>query len=152
MKDIRGKDYPMKQHEGQVCLIMNVASACGYTADGYNTANALYDKYNNRGFTVLAFPCNQFGSQESGTNAEIENFACGIKKSKFPIMDKVEVNGANAHGLWEAMKTTKPGILGTTSIKWNFTKFLVGRDGMTMFRYGPGDKLADIEKDLLTIL
>eukprot|EP00760_Papus_ankaliazontas_P013350 PhM_4_TR156/c0_g1_i3/m.61434/K00432/gpx; glutathione peroxidase len=151
VKDLRGREYPMRQHEGQVLLIMNVASQCGYTASGYDTANALFDRYKDKKFNVLAFPCNQFGGQEPGSNEQIAEF-CSMKKAAFPIMDKVEVNGKGADPLWDYMKHAAPGILGTTSIKWNFTKFLVDRNGQVRFRYAPGDKTEIIEKDLLTLI
>jgi glutathione peroxidase len=152
VKDIKGKDYPLSQHKGQVLMIMNVASKCGYTDKGYDTANTLFEKYHERGFNILAFPCNQFLSQEPGDNASIEEFACSLKKAQFPIMDKIDVNGKNVEPLWKMMKDSLHGFLGTTAVKWNFTKFLIDRDGVPRFRYGPGDSTEKIEKDLLTLL
>ena len=150
--DTKKQPYDLKQHKGKPLLIMNVASKCGFTNGGYTTAQALYSKYKSQGFTVLAFPCNQFGGQEPGTEAEIQQFACQRFNAEFPIMAKVDVNGDHAHPLWVYLKKTVPGILGTESIKWNFTSFLVNGDGVPIERYSPGAKEAEVEKKLLPLL
>ena len=152
VNDNRGNTYALEQHRGEVLLIMNIASKCGYTTSGYNTANILYQKYKNQKFKVLAFPCNQFGSQEPGSNSQIQDFACNVQKAEFPILSKINVNGGDADPLWLMLQKEIPGILGTTSIKWNFTKFLCDREGFPRFRYSPGDGEEKIEKDLVSLL
>lgn len=150
--DAKKQPYDLKQHKGKPLLIYNVASKCGYTEGGYTTAQALYSKYKSQGFTVLAFPCNQFAGQEPGTESEIQQFACQRFNAEFPIMAKVDVNGDHAHPLWAYLKKTVPGILGTESIKWNFTSFLVDGNGVPIERYSPGAKEAEVEKKLLPLL
>jgi len=152
---VNGKNkqpYDMQQHKGQAMIVMNTASQCGYTKSGYTTATELHKKYKDQGFTVLGFPCNQFGKQEPGDAEQVQEFACKRFKAEFPIMDKVEVNGDNASPLWSYMKRRQPGILGTESIKWNFTMFLIDRDGKPVERYGPGASTEDIEKKLIPLL
>ncbi|KAH8612660.1 putative Glutathione peroxidase [Trypanosoma vivax] len=144
--------YDLSQHKGHPLLIYNVASRCGYTKGGYETATALYDKYRGRGFTVLAFPCNQFGGQEPGTDQEVKEFACTKFKAEFPIMAKIDVNGDKAHPLYVFLKEALPGILGTTAIKWNFTSFLVDGNGVPVARFSPGASQEEIEKKLLPLL
>lgn len=144
--------YDLKQHKGHPLLIYNVASKCGYTDGGYKTSQALYAKYKEQGFTVLAFPCNQFGSQEPGTEAEIQDFVCKKFSVEYPLMAKVEVNGSNAHPLWEYLKGAAPGILGTTDVKWNFTSFLIDKDGKPVYRFSPGAKQEEIERRLLPLM
>ncbi|CUF18931.1 glutathione S-transferase, putative [Bodo saltans] len=146
------KPYDLKQHKGKPLVIYNVASKCGYTDGGYKTAQELYSKYKDQGFTVLAFPCNQFASQEPGTEEEIKEFACKKFSAEFPIMAKVDVNGDKASPLYEYLKTKVPGILGTTSVKWNFTSFLVDENGVAIERYSPGAKAEEIEKKLVPLL
>ena len=152
VKGPKGAPYDLKQHEGKPILCMNVASKCGFTKSGYEAATELFDKYKEQGFTVLAFPCNQFGSQEPGTEDEIKEFACTKFKADFPIMSKCDVNGDKAEPLWEYMKKEQTGILGTTSVKWNFTSFLCDANGKPIKRYSPGAKASEIEKDLAPIL
>lgn len=152
VKGANGIPYDLEQHRGKPILCMNVASKCTFTKTGYEAATELYNKYKDRGFTVLAFPCNQFNSQEPGTDAEIKEFACTKFKADFPIMSKCDVNGAAAEPLWEFMKKEQPGILGTTSVKWNFTSFLCNASGKPVKRFSPGTKASEIEKDLLPIL
>ena len=151
---VNNKKQPvdMDQYKGQALLIMNVASQCGYTQKGYSAATELYNRYKDKGFNVLGFPCNQFGGQEPGSNEDIEQFACTRFKAEFPLMDKVDVNGDKANPLWDFMKKEQTGILGTTSVKWNFTSFLVGPDGKVVKRYSPGTSAGDIEKDLKMVL
>src|SRR5215203_4161463 len=145
---IDGKPQRMDVYRGKTLLIVNVASQCGFTPQ-YAGLQALYDKFRARGFVVLGFPCNQFGSQEPGGEAEIEEFCARNYGVTFPIYQKIEVNGVNAHPLYQYLKSKKPGILGTEAIKWNFTKFLLGTDGTVWKRYAPRDKPEAIKADLV---
>ncbi|RNF26107.1 trypanothione/tryparedoxin dependent peroxidase 2 [Trypanosoma conorhini] len=147
-----GKPYDLAQHKGHPLLIYNVASKCGYTKGGYETATTLYNKYKGQGLTVLAFPCNQFAGQEPGTAQEVKEFACTRFKAEFPIMAKIDVNGGNAHPLYEFLKETKPGIFGSKAIKWNFTSFLIDKNGVPVVRFSPGASVEQIEKELLPLL
>ena len=132
---------------GKALLVVNVASKCGFTPQ-YEGLEALHRRFAPRGFAVLGFPCDQFGHQEPGDEAEIKNF-CTLKYDvSFPMFAKVEVNGANAHPLFAALKAAAPGLLGTQAIKWNFTKFLVGRDGEPIRRYAPTDAPASLAGDV----
>ena len=131
--------------------MVNVASHCGMTPQ-YTGLEALYRKYKDRGFTVLGFPCNQFGAQEPGTEAEIQAFCSTNYDVTFPMFAKIDVNGADAHPLYAYLKGEKPGLLGTEAIKWNFTKFLVGRDGKVVRRYAPTDKPEDLDSAVAAAL
>lgn len=147
----KGEKQTLSQYQGQVLLIVNTASACGFTPQ-YAGLEKLHKEFSEKGFQVLAFPCNQFGEQEKGDNSEIANF-CDLQFNiTFPLFDKIDVNGERAHPLFELLKTQAPGILGTKKIKWNFTKFLVGKDGNVIKRYAPTTKpeaiVNDIEKAL----
>ena len=134
VKDIDGKDTSLKAYKGKVLLIVNVASKCGLTPQ-YNGLEALHEKYKDKGFTVLGFPCNQFGGQEPGTNEEIKQF-CSTKYSvTFPLFDKIDVNGSNRHPLYIALAGKDSPYPG--DIKWNFGKFLIGRDGKIIKRFEP---------------
>ncbi len=133
---IDGVERSLEVWRGQVLLIVNTASACGFTPQ-YAGLQALYHTYRDQGFTVLAFPCNQFGAQEPGSAAEIAAFCHSQYGVEFPIFEKIDVNGANTHALWRWLKDEASGVLGTETIKWNFTKFLVGRDGQVIRRYAP---------------
>ncbi len=144
---IDGTPQKMDTYRNKTLLIVNVASQCGFTPQ-YQGLQALYDKFKDRGFEVLGFPCNQFGQQEPHGEAEIEQFCTGNFGVTFPMFAKIDVNGANAHPLYQYLKSEKPGILGTEGIKWNFTKFLVGSDGAVLKRYAPSDKPEVIETDL----
>jgi glutathione peroxidase len=144
---IGGKQRKMDVYRGKTLLIVNVASQCGFTPQ-YEGLQALYDKFKDRGFVVLGFPCNQFGHQEPNAEAEIEQFCTRNYGVTFPMFEKIDVNGVNAHPLYRYLKSEKPGILGTEAIKWNFTKFLVGSDGTVLKRYAPSDKPEVIEADL----
>jgi glutathione peroxidase len=150
-RTLQGVDKPLTDYRGKVLLIVNVASRCGFTPQ-YTGLEALYRKYHERGFEVLGFPCNQFGSQEPGTEAEIGQFCSTTYDVSFPLFAKVDVNGDNAHPLYRHLKGEKPGVLGTEAIKWNFTKFLVDRKGRVVKRYAPNDTpeslAGDIEKAL----
>eukprot|EP00658_Telonema_sp_P-2_P055263 TRINITY_DN4393_c0_g1_i13.p1 TRINITY_DN4393_c0_g1~~TRINITY_DN4393_c0_g1_i13.p1 ORF type:complete len:208 (-),score=101.00 TRINITY_DN4393_c0_g1_i13:102-725(-) len=153
--DNKKQPYDLKQHAGKAVYFMNVASKCGYTKSGYEAATELFDKYGkgeNAKFTVIAFPCNQFGSQEPGTEEEIKEFACSKFKADFPIMAKVDVNGDKEAPIFNYLKHKQTGILGTTSIKWNFTGFLTDTNGIPINRYSPGAKASEIEKDLLKVI
>jgi glutathione peroxidase len=150
-KDITGKETPLSQYDGKVLLIVNVASQCGFTPQ-YAGLETLYEKYRDKGFTVLGFPCNQFGSQEPGTESEIKSFCETSFGVKFPLFSKIDVNGSNTHPLYEYLKSNLPGILGSEAIKWNFTKFLVDAKGQPIKRYGSADKPESIEPDIQGLL
>ena len=148
---IDGTPQKMEVYRGKTLLIVNVASQCGFTSQ-YEGLQALYEQFKDRGFVVLGFPCNQFGQQEPGGEAEIEQFCTSNFRVTFPMFAKIDVNGTHAHLLYQYLKSEKPGILGTEAIKWNFTKFLVGPDGTVLKRYAPSDKPETIEADLATKL
>jgi glutathione peroxidase len=134
IKRLNGTQENLIDYEGKVLLVVNVASNCGFTGQ-YKELQSLYELLHPEGFEILAFPCNQFGGQEPGTSDEIQNFCEKNYSVTFPIFEKIEVNGSNTHPLYEFLKSTVPGFLGTTSIKWNFTKFLVNRSGVPINRY-----------------
>jgi len=138
-------------YKGKVLLIVNVASQCGLTTSNYNELNEVYTKYKDQGLEILAFPCNQFGAQEPGDNTQIAEMACTRFKAEFPIFDKVEVNGNNATPLYKFLKSSKGGLFGE-GIKWNFTKFLVDKDGNVVERYSPTTSPLSIEKDVKKLL
>ncbi len=146
-QDIDGQPKPLSDYAGKVLLIVNVASKCGFTPQ-YTGLEQLEREYGARGFEVLAFPCDQFGHQEPGDEAEIKNFCSLTYDVTFPMFAKVDVNGAAAHPLWTWLKDEKGGFLGIDAIKWNFTKFLVGRDGKVVKRYAPTDEPKSIAKDI----
>jgi glutathione peroxidase len=146
-RGIDGAERPLQTYKGEVLLVVNVASKCGFTPQ-YTGLEELYKKYHARGFEVLGFPCNQFGSQEPGDEAQIASFCTLDYGVTFPMFAKVDVNGANAHPLYKYLKGEKPGILGTEGIKWNFTKFLVDRNGEVVKRFAPTDKPEDLGKDI----
>jgi glutathione peroxidase len=148
---IDGTAGTLAPFKGEALLIVNVASQCGYTPQ-YTGLEALYRQFRERGFSVLGFPCDQFGHQEPGTEAEIAAFCSSRFDVTFPMFKKVEVNGAGAHPLWQHLKAAKPGPLGTEAIKWNFTKFLVAPDGTVVKRYGPGDTPEAIAPDVAKLL
>ncbi len=131
-----GEQVTLADHASEVLLIVNTASKCGFTPQ-YEGLEALYRKYKDRGFAVLAFPCNQFGAQEPGDAAEIANFCSLTYDVTFPVYAKIDVNGENAAPLFEALKKAAPGVLGSKGIKWNFTKFLVDRSGRKVERFAP---------------
>jgi len=133
LKDIDGKDTSLKPYQGKVMLIVNVASKCGFTPQ-YTGLEALHQKYKDRGLVVLGFPCNQFGGQEPGTAAEIKQFCSSKYNVTFPMFDKIEVNGANRHPLYVMLAGKESPVAG--DIGWNFTKFLIGRDGKILNRFG----------------
>lgn len=135
---IDGRPYGLSALRGHVVLVVNTASACGFTPQ-FAGLQALWTAYREQGLVVLGFPCNQFGHQDPGANAQIAGFCQDTYGVDFPMMAKVEVNGADAHPLWRWLKAEAPGVLGTEVIKWNFTKFLIGRDGRVLQRFAPQD-------------
>lgn len=150
-KNIKGKTISMSQYKGKVLLIVNVASECGFTPQ-YEGLEKLYETYKEQGFEILAFPCNQFGDQEPGSSEEIQKF-CSTKFSvTFPLFQKIEVNGDNTHPLYVFLKSEATGFLGSESIKWNFTKFLIDKKGNVIERYGSITKPATIAKDIEKLL
>ncbi|HEV2568454.1 glutathione peroxidase [Sphingomonas sp.] len=146
-----GGTEPMSAHAGKVLLVVNVASKCGFTPQ-YAGLEALYRKYKDRGFEVLGFPCNQFGNQEPGDAQEIANFCSTTYDVTFPVFAKIEVNGPKVDPFFEQLKKDAPGIMGLTSIKWNFTKFLIDRNGNVVRRYAPTTRPEDIEQDIESLL
>jgi glutathione peroxidase len=151
VKTIDGQPQRLDAWRGKLLLIVNVASRCGFTPQ-YQGLEALYREYKDQGLVVLGFPCDQFGHQEPADEAEIKRFCSLNYDVTFPLFAKIEVNGAGAHPLYQYLKTAQPGLLGTEAIKWNFTKFLVGRDGAVLKRYAPNDTPASIEKDIAALL
>ncbi|WP_066653575.1 MULTISPECIES: glutathione peroxidase [Sphingomonas] len=151
VKDAGGAPVDLSAYAGQVLLIVNTASKCGFTPQ-YEGLEALYRKFKDRGFAVLAFPCNQFGAQEPGDAAEIAQFCTVNYDVTFPVFAKVEVNGAGADPLYQTLRKAAPGLMGTTSIKWNFTKFLVDRAGKVVRRYAPNDTPASLEAAIEALL
>ena len=145
--DIDGRPQPLSQYQGKVLLIVNVASKCGFTPQ-YAGLEQLWRAYRDRGLVVMGFPCDQFGHQEPGDATEIKNFCSLTYEVDFPMFAKVEVNGAGTHPLWKWLKDEKGGLLGIDAIKWNFTKFLVGRDGRVRKRYAPTDKPESMASDI----
>jgi glutathione peroxidase len=145
--DLDGQPQALAQWRGNVLLIVNTASACGFTPQ-YAGLQALQERYGPQGFTVLAFPCNQFGAQEPGSAEEIARFCTSRYATTFPLFAKVEVNGEHAHPLWRWLTREASGLLGSHAIKWNFTKFLVGRDGQVLKRYAPQEKPELIGPDI----
>jgi glutathione peroxidase len=144
---INGEPVRLSQYKGQVLLVVNTASACGFTPQ-FAGLEALHKTYGARGLVVLGFPCNQFGAQDAGSNESIAEFCQLNYGVTFPMMAKVDVNGANAHPLYQWLCAEAPGLLGSKAIKWNFTKFLVGRDGHVLKRYAPTDTPASLTKDI----
>ncbi|CAI8619418.1 unnamed protein product [Vicia faba] len=151
VKDAKGKDVNLGDYKGKVLIIVNVASQCGLTNSNYTELSQLYEKYKQKGLEILAFPCNQFGAQEPGSVEEIQDFVCTRFKAEFPVFDKVDVNGANAAPIYKYLKSSKGGLFGD-GIKWNFSKFLVDKNGNVVERYAPTTSPLSIEKDLLKLL
>jgi len=146
-----GTDSDLSAYAGKVLLIVNTASKCGFTPQ-YAGLEALQRKFGDRGFSVLAFPCNQFGAQEPGDAAEIANFCSTNYGVTFPVFAKIDVNGANAAPLYRRLKAEAPGVLGTEAIKWNFTKFLIDRAGDVVDRYAPTTKPEELEATIAALL
>lgn len=147
----KGDELALSEKLGKVLLVANTASKCGFTPQ-YDGLEELYQDYRDRGFEVLAFPCNQFGGQEPGDAGEIAEFCKVNFGLTFPLMAKVDVNGDNASPLFDWMKREKPGVMGSKAIKWNFTKFLIDRSGQVAKRYGPTDAPKTIAKDIEKLL
>ncbi len=150
-KALDGKEVSLATFTGQVLLIVNTASACGFTPQ-YSGLEALYRAHAARGFSVLGFPCNQFGKQEPGSEAEIAEFCSREYSVTFPMFAKIEVNGDNAHPLYRFLKRQRPGLMGLKSIKWNFTKFLVDREGQVVTRYAPMTRPEALTAEILSLL
>jgi glutathione peroxidase len=146
-KTIDGKARKLSDYKGKVLLVVNTASQCGFTPQ-YKGLEALYKKYKGKGFAVLGFPSNQFGQQEPGPESEIAEFCEMNFGVTFPMFSKVDVNGDDAHPLFKYLTSTKKGLLGSEAIKWNFTKFLIGKDGEVIERYAPTTKPEDLERDV----
>jgi glutathione peroxidase len=149
--DIEGRQVALDRYKGKVLLVVNTASKCGFTPQ-YQGLEALYRKYREQGLEVLGFPCNQFGAQEPGNEQEIATFCETNYNVTFPMFRKIDVNGNATAPLYRYLKHEKPGLLGTEAIKWNFTKFLVGRDGEVVARYAPNDTPESIEPDVAKAL
>ncbi|HAL37511.1 MAG TPA: glutathione peroxidase [Polaromonas sp.] len=144
---IDGKTAPLSKFRGQVMLIVNTASQCGFTPQ-FGGLEALHTSYAGKGLALLGFPCNQFGAQDPGNDSEIAEFCQVNYGVSFTMMSKIDVNGPAAHPLYKWLSAEAPGLLGSKAIKWNFTKFLVGKDGQVIKRYAPLDKPADLAKDI----
>ena len=149
-RSLAGEDAPLKSFEGKVLLIVNTASACGFTPQ-YKGLEALQQAFAARGFSVLGFPCNQFGRQEPGSAAEIGQFCAANYAVSFPMFDKIDVNGGDAHPLYQYLRGEKSGLLGS-SIKWNFTKFLIDRSGKVVARYAPTTTPEALTRDIEALL
>ncbi len=150
-KTIDGAEQSLSKYKGQVLLVVNVASECGFTPQ-YKGLEALHRKLARKGLAILAFPCNQFGKQEPGDEAEIKNFCSTKYDVSFPLFAKIDVNGAKAHPLYKFLKREAKGLLRSEAVKWNFTKFLVDRNGKVVRRYAPNDKPQKIEPEILAVL
>jgi glutathione peroxidase len=150
-KRLDGKEEPLANYKGKVLLIVNTASKCGFTPQ-YEGLEALYEKYGDKGLEVLGFPCNQFGAQEPGDAKEIATFCSTTYGVTFPMFAKIDVNGTDASPLYKFLRNEKRGLAGSTSIKWNFTKFLIDRDGEVVHRFGPQDAPASLEKHIEKLL
>lgn len=150
VKNIDGEEINLSEYKGKVLLIVNVASKCGFTPQ-YKGLEELFEEFKGE-VVVMGFPCNQFGAQEPGDAEEIKSFCSLTYDVKFPLFEKVDVNGPKTHPLYEFLKESKPGILGTEGIKWNFTKFLVDKNGEVVKRYAPNDTPDKIKKDLAQYL
>ena len=150
-QSIDGRPVQLEQFRGKPLLIVNTASACGFTPQ-FGGLEKLHQAYGDRGLVVLGFPCNQFGSQDSGSNEEIAAFCQKNYGVSFPMMSKIEVNGAQAHPLYQWLSAEAPGLLGSKAIKWNFTKFLVGKDGRVIKRYAPQDAPEKLTKDIEAVI
>jgi glutathione peroxidase len=147
VQPMHGDSVPLSQYRGQVLLIVNTASACGFTPQ-FAGLEALHEQYGGQGLVVLGFPCNQFGHQDPGSNEEIASFCQRNYGVSFPMMAKIDVNGGDAAPLYRWLTAEAPGLLGSKAIKWNFTKFLVGRDGRVLRRYAPQDAPQKIARDI----
>ena len=150
-KNHLGGDVSLSNYQGQVLLIVNTASKCGFTPQ-YEGLNELHEKYHGKDFSVLGFPCNQFGGQEPGSNEEIQNFCSLNFQTSIPVFGKIDVNGDEADPLYKYLTDVQPGILGTTKIKWNFTKFLINKNGEVIKRFASSTKPKDISSSIEALL
>ncbi len=151
LKTITGEETTLAAHKDEVLLIVNTASACGFTPQ-YEGLEALHQKFSDQGLRVLGFPCNQFGNQEPGTEEEVKSFCEAKFDTHFPLFSKVVVNGSDAHPLFQILKEAAPGVLGTKNIKWNFTKFLVSKNGQSVQRFASATKPQDLEAEIQKLL
>ena len=151
VKDIQGEEFTLERYRGKVLLIVNVASACGFTPQ-YAGLEELHDRYRDRGLVILGFPCNQFGGQEPGSEEEIQTFCRLTYGVSFPLFSKIDVNGPNSHPLYTFLKAAKPGIMGSEAIKWNFTKFLVDREGRVVGRFDSTKKPESLQEHIESLL
>jgi glutathione peroxidase len=151
VKDISGSEISLNQFQNKVLLFVNVASKCGFTPQ-YKELEQIYQELKESGLVILGFPCNQFGAQEPGNEEEIKNFCSLNYEISFPMFAKIDVNGDDAHPVYEFLKNSLPGILGTKAVKWNFTKFLVDKNGMPIARFAPNDQPISIKKEILKYL
>jgi glutathione peroxidase len=151
VKDIDNKEFTLEKYKDKVMLIVNVASKCGFTGQ-YEGLEKLHEKYSSQGLAVLGFPCNQFLAQEPGTEADIKEFCSLTYGVKFDMFSKIDVNGQNTHELYKYLKSNSSGLMGTGVIKWNFTKFLVDKNGKVINRYAPSTTPKEIEKDIVELL
>jgi glutathione peroxidase len=151
LQRLNGNKEQSRDYADKVLLVVNVASECGFTSQ-YKDMQTLYEEFHSRGLEILAFPCNQFGGQEPGTPQQIEEFCSTKFGITFPIFQKTDVNGPHTHPLFVYLKTAAPGLLGTEAIKWNFTKFLIGRDGLPVKRYASASSPASISADIQKLL
>jgi glutathione peroxidase len=144
-------DFDLSKYKGKVILVVNVASKCGFTPQ-YAGLETLYKEFGGKDFVILGFPCNQFGAQESGTNDQIQQFCSLTYNVTFPVLAKIDVNGKNADPIYQFLKSEAPGVLGTEAIKWNFTKFLVGKNGKVLKRFAPNVEPKDMASDIKSAL
>lgn len=151
LQAVNGDRAPLSKHSGEVLLVVNVASQCGFTPQ-YKGLQDLHERFSSRGFAVLGFPCNQFGAQEPGDEAEIRDFCETNYKVTFPLFGKIDVNGDKAHPLFKELKKSAPGLLGLGVIKWNFTKFLIDRNGRVLKRFAPQTSPEDIASEIEKLL
>ncbi len=151
VKDIDGNEFTLQKYQNRVLLVVNVASKCGFTSQ-YEGLEKLHKEYNKKGLSILGFPCNQFLSQEPGSEEEIKNFCSLNYGVTFDMFSKIDVNGDNTHELYKYLKKNSSGFLGINSIKWNFTKFLINKDGKVIKRYSPSTKPSEIKKDIEKLL
>lgn len=151
VKDAKGQNVQLNSYQNKVVLIVNVASKCGYTPQ-YTGLEALYQKYKGQGLVILGFPCNQFGAQEPGTDQEVQQFCSLTYNVQFPVLGKINVNGDESAPIYNWLKSSAPGILGTEAIKWNFTKFLVDKSGNVFKRYAPQTEPSELSQDIESLL
>jgi glutathione peroxidase len=151
VKSNNGEDTSLSNYKGKALLVVNTASKCGFTPQ-YEGLQSVYEKYKDQGLEILAFPCNQFGEQEPGNDAEIQSFCSMNYSTTFPLFSKIDVNGKNAHPLYNFLKEQAPGLLGLKDIKWNFTKFLIDKNGAVVKRYAPTTKPEEIQEDIAKLL